>query len=391
MNTKTTLKVVLSLLIGLALLSPVSASAEILAMVNYESKPGQSPRREGIAIIDVDPDSKNFAKILNDIPLPTDLVAHHIFYNKDLSKAYITALGNGPLYVMDMTHVPYLPKKIALPDCKVGEDMVFSKDNKTWYLTCMGSSNVIMGDAKTDQQQKVIASDKENAFIRYPHGISLHDNIDRLMVTSTVRPSDLGDAGEAVTLIEASSGKVLSSHKLSDKPSPSGSAPVEAVFLPDSNPPLAYINTMFGGGLWTGTWNSANKNFDFQQAFDFGSVKQGVALEIYFNDRHDRMYITTANPGHFNIFDISLSTLKPTLMKSIATAGGAHHVVFSPDERLAFVQNSFLNLPNMSDGSISVIDLNKQQVIASIDTLKNLGLNPNCIIMLPKWHHDDAH
>jgi hypothetical protein len=385
------IKTARSLFVCTALLSPMLAQAQILAMVNYESKPGQTPRREGIAIIDVDPVSKNFAKILNDIPLPTDLVAHHIFYNKDLSKAYITSLGNGALHTMDMTRQPYRPKKIDVPDCKVGEDVVFSKDNLTWYMTCMGSSNVIVGDAQTDKQIKVIAADAENAFIRYPHGISINDDIDRIMVTSTVRPSDLGDAGETVTVIEASSGKVLSSHKLSDKPSPSGSAPVEAVFPPGSNPPVAYINTMFGGGLWTGIWNADNKNFDFEPVFDFNTVKQGVPLEIYFNDQHDRMYITTANPGYFNIFDISESVSKPKLIKAIPTAGGAHHVVLTPDEQYAIVQNSFINLPDMSDGSISVIDLNKQEVIATIDTLKKQGLNPNSIILMPRWHHDTAH
>ena len=123
-----------------------------------------------------------------------------IFYNKDLSKAYITSLGNGALHVMDMTHVPYRPKKVDMPDCKVAEDVAFSKDNKTWYMTCMGSSNVIVGDAKTDKQIKVIAADSDNAFIRYPHGISINEDIDRIIVTSTVRPSDLGDAGETVRL-----------------------------------------------------------------------------------------------------------------------------------------------------------------------------------------------
>jgi DNA-binding beta-propeller fold protein YncE len=383
------LQVARSLLACTALLSPVLAQAEILAMANYESKPGQTPRREGIAIIDVDPTSKNFGKILNDIPLPNDLVAHHIFYNKDLSKAYITSLGNGSLHVMDMTHVPYRPKKVDMPDCKVGEDVVFSKDNLTWYMTCMGSSNVIVGDAKTDKQIKVIAANDENAFIRYPHGITINDDIDRIIVTSTVSP-DLKDPGETVTVIEASSGKVLSSHKLSDKPSPSGVSPVEAVFLPGSNPPVAYVNTMFGGEVWTGTWNEVNKDFHFQPVFDFNAVKQGVPLEIYFNDENDRMYITTAKPGYLSIFDIT-DKQKPSLIKAIPTAGGAHHVVITPDEQYAIVQNSFINLPDMSDGSITVVDLKKLEVKATIDTFKKQGLNPNCIIMMPKWHHDTAH
>ncbi len=381
-------KTIKNTLCSLLFLTPMISSAEMLAMVNYESKPNQTPRKEGIAIIDVDPESPKFGKIVNDLPLPPDAVAHHIFYNKDLSKAYVTALGNGALRVINMKRKPFQIEDINVPECNVGEDMSFTADKKTWYLTCMGSSNVIVGDAQTDNVKKVISANEKDTFIRYPHGIGLNEDIDRIIVTSTVRASDLGDAGETVTVIEATSGKVLSTHKLADKP---GSAPVEAVFLPHANPPLAYVNTMFEGKLWTGSWKTDKKDFDFKAVYDFSEIGQGVPLEIYFNQEHDKLFITTANPGALNVFDISESTTKPKFLKSIPTAGGAHHVVFSPDEKYAFVQNSFLNLPNMDDGSITVIDLEKMEKKASIDTLKNLGFKPNCILMLPKWHTDDAH
>ena len=130
---------------------PCIGNAEILAMLNYESKtptrsklsrrrcPGQT-RTEGIAVIDVDLASATYSKIVETIPLPPDLVAHHIFYNRDASKAYVTALGKGELRVIDMSKRPFAMKTVAVPDCQVGEDVVFSEDNKTWYLTCMGSS-----------------------------------------------------------------------------------------------------------------------------------------------------------------------------------------------------------------------------------------------------------
>ena len=376
--------------LSIVLSFPLFAQAEMLAFVNYQSKP-DLPKREGLAIIDVDPASEKFGKIITDIALPTDLVAHHIFYNKDMSKAYVTALGSNPLQVIDMAKQPYQLKTVAVPDCKVAEDMVFSADRKRWYLTCMGSSNVIMGDAQTDKSLQVIAAPEKNntkKFISYPHGIGLNDDINRIIVTSTVRP-DLGESGETITVIQATSGKVLSTHKMTDKPSPSGVAPVEAVFLPKANPARVYINNMFGGTVWTGVWNGMSQNFKFSPVFDFAPIKQGVPLEMYFNHKH-QMFITTANPGALNIFDIA-NPDKPQLLKSIPTAGGAHHVVFSPDDRYAFVQNSFLNLPDMNDGSITVVDLQKLTVKTSIDTFKNQGLNPNCIIMLPKWHHDDAH
>jgi WD40 repeat protein len=286
-----------------------------------------------------------------------------------------------------MNQEPLKIQDVNVPECQVGEDMSFSSDKKTWYLTCMGSSNVIVGNAQTDQVKQVITAKGNETFIKYPHGIGLNEDIDRIMVTSTVRASDLGDAGDTVTIIKASTGEVLSTHKVGGP----GSSTVEAVFVPHSTPPMAYVNTMFEGKLWVATWQSNHDTFDFKPAYDFSEVKQGVPLEIYFNQEHDKLFVTTAKPGALNIFDISQSKTQPKLIKSIPTAGGAHHVVFSPDEKYAIVQNSFLNLPEMDDGSISVINLEKMEKIRSIDTLKNQGFKPNCIVMMPKWHTDDIH
>ena len=61
-----------------------------------------------------------------EIPLPPDLGAHHIFFNRDKSKAYITALGKSVLHVMDLTRFHYRMKAVAVPDCQVLEDVVFS-------------------------------------------------------------------------------------------------------------------------------------------------------------------------------------------------------------------------------------------------------------------------
>ena len=356
-------------------LLPSIATAEILAMFNYETKSPDSlkvlktpvapqGRKEGIAIIDVDPQSKSFGKIVQDLPLPSDLVAHHIFYNRDQSKAYVTALGKSELRVIDMNRKPYEIKVIPVPGCSVGEDVVFSDDNTKWYLSCMGTQNVVYGDAKTDKVVKNVALAKP-----YPHGIAIHQGIDRILTSSTVRASDLGDAGESITEIEASSGKQMATYKMSNKPSPAGEAPVEILFVPGANPPVAYVTNMYGGTLWTATWNPAKKGFEVAQVHDFAEQKSGVPLEIYFTKKSTRMYVTTAKPGHLHIFDISANAAKPKLLKSIATAEGAHHVAFTKDGRYAYVQNALLNLPGMSDGSVTVVDLKKEQVIGSVDTL----------------------
>jgi len=372
--------VVLSLLLLLSCTVP--ASAEILALLNYESKSGQPIRREGIAIMEIDPESPDFGRILMDIPLPPDLVAHHIFFNRDRSKAYVTALGKSILHVIDLTKFPYRLRAIAVPDCQVGEDLVVSEDNRTWYLTCMGSSNVIMGDAVKDRPIKTLsAPGPAEAFIAYPHGIAIHNGIDRVVITSTVKP-DMSEAGETVTVLEANSGKVLSTHTVSSKSSPAKSAPVEVMFSPKADPPVVHITNMMEGTLWAGVWDSKRAAFSFHQIDDFGAREQGMPLEMLYNAKGDRLYVTTAKPGFVNLYDNS-DPRHPKFLKSIPAAAGAHHSVLSPDERYLFVQNSLLNLEGLSDGSITVIDLKQDKVLGSIDTLKEQGFNPNCIMLLP--------
>lgn len=368
-----------AVLLCLALFAPSAAVAEILAMLNYESKPSSPFRKEGIAILDVDPRSPAFGRILADIPLPHDLVAHHIFYNRDKTKAYVTALGKSSLHVMDLTRFPVRLKTVDVPGCSVLEDVVVTPDNKTWFLTCMGSHNVIVGDAVTDKPVKTIAAPHPGPpYIRWPHGIALNAGIDRLIVTSTISP-DLKNPGESVTVVEASSGRVLSTHKLTLKPD-ARSAPVEVAFHPAR--PVAYVTNMIEPALWQGVWDAARKGFDFRVADDLAKRGQGLPLEMEFNRKGDRLYVTAAKPGVVNVYDVS-DPARPRFLQTIPAAPGAHHLVFSPDEKYLFVQNSLLNLPGMDDGSVTVIDVAQGKPIHAINTLKDAGYNPNCIVLLP--------
>jgi len=378
----------------LAVTSPVKA--EVLAMMSYESKPaeqleslnlsGETPRREGIAIVDVDPDSVNYGTVISDIPLDASSVAHHIFYDRTMRKAYVTGLNSPALRVIDMVSNPYRMSVIETPECALAEDVIFDNANDRWYLTCMGSAKVIVGDVATDE---IIGEIQLPG--TYPHGLAVDTNIDRILVTSTITP-DLTEPAELVSVVKASTLEPLSQIKMSDNESPSGVAPVEIFFVPDAETPTAIVTNMFGHTLWALVWDAASEEFAAEQIFDFTTVGAAVPLEIYFNDTSDRMFVTTAmKPGYLHIFDISDGPTRPKLMKSIATADGAHHVGFTPDFKRAYVQNSFLNLPDMSDGSVSVVDLENGTVISTMNSLKNAGFNPNSLVLLPDWNDLAGH
>ncbi len=372
-----------------------TASAEILAMMNYESKTpdqvkalkltGALERREGIAIIDVDPESATFGKWLVDIPLDPAGVAHHIFYDRTMTKAYLTSLASPPLQVMDMTEFPYRLRTIEVPNCLMAEDVIFDADNEHWYLTCMNSANVWQGSVATDEITGEIKLPGT-----YPHGLAVDAGIDRIVVTSTIT-ADLSGPQEVVSVVRASTLEPLGEIKVSLKDSPSGEAPVEILAAPGGDTPTFYVTNMFGATLWALSWNAATQDFDASQVVDFNTMGAGVALEMYFNASGDRLYVTTAVPGQLHIFDTSDGPLTPTLIKTLPAGEGAHHVAFTKDGKYAFVQNSLLNLPGMADGSITVIDLVKGEVVASMDTLKDAGLNPNLIVLLPEWNDFAGH
>ena len=379
------------------LAAPIAGRPEILAIANYESKPeeslkelklpfGANARREGVAIFDVDPKSATYGQILSDIPLPPDLVAHHVFWNRDHTKIYMTALGKPELRVIYMTQNPYRVKVIPVPDCQVGEDVVFSADNTRWYQTCMGSSKIIVGDAVKDTYVATWDSP-----VKYPHGIAIHEGIDRMLVTSTVRASDLGDAGQDLGVLELSTGKSLGTVRVTDKPEPNSIAPVELVFVPQSDPPVAWVTNMYDASLWTVTWNARTGKFDPAVGFDFSTVGAAMPLEIYFSPDGSEMHVSTANPGKMHFFTLSNGGRKAAHIKAIDTGAGAHHIAYDKDGRYAFVQNSLLNLPGMSDGSITVVDLKKREVIDSWDTLKIQGFNPNSIVLLGDWNDPMGH
>jgi len=178
---------------------------------------------------------------------------------------------------------------------------------------------------------------------------------------------------------------------VTDKPEPNNIAPVEVVFVPQSDPPVAWVTNMNDASLWVVSWNSETGGFDSQAGHDFSTDGAAVPLEIYFNADGSEMHVTTSNPGKMHFFDLSDDRKSATLTKTLDTAGGAHHIAYTADGKYAYVQNSFINLPGMNDGSISVVDMETREVIDSWDTLKDNGFNPNCIVLLGEWNDRMGH
>jgi plastocyanin/DNA-binding beta-propeller fold protein YncE len=355
----------------------------ILAIVDYTSHTGKAGEADGVAIVDLNPHSMTFGKIFQQVSIGPGVSPHHLYYNRDGSKLYTTALGGAHLYRIEMAGdriqqvVP-----IDTGPCQVGEDLYFTEDGSKYYLTCMGSHMVMIFDAYSDiliGQIQAPAPDKP--YIRYPHGISVDERLDRMIITETVSPA-LDDAGASVTVVELSTGRVLSTHPIT-RDGAGGTAPVEVFFLPGRR--VAYITAMFEGTLWAAEWDAYSSEFRFQMVEDLTARRQGIPLEMYIGP-DGYFYLSFGLPGGVNVYDIS-DPMAPKLLKTLPADAGAHHIAFSEDGKHMFVQNNLLNLEDLNAGTISVVNLESGQLVATVDAFVKQGLQPASLVLLGQPDH----
>lgn len=371
--------IIISIIIGVVIIGGTLAyfttnipEESITALISYRAIDEELKQKDGLAVIDINPNSETFGDILQDAPVGEGVLMHHSYYNSDGSKLYNTALAGERLYrvnILDNTIFDITP--IETGSCMVGEDMYFSKDGAKFYLTCMGSDNVMVFDAKTDQIINEISTNHEqnqDAFIKYPHGISADEKINRMILTQTVSPA-LDDPQSGVTIVEYSTGKILSTIKLS-KNADTPSAPVEVMFHPEK--PIAYVTGMLDGTIWVLVWDEQTKSFE-PKLVDDGTVREHTwPLGLSIGPKGN-LYVTFASPGVVNEYSLQ-NPEQPELLRTLPAEPGAHHILFSEDGRYMFVQNNLLNLDGLNSGTISVVDLNTGTLTATLDDLVEQGM-----------------
>jgi hypothetical protein len=237
-----------------ALLAAAAAagSAGQTALVLCETKGEQSIRQEGIAFVELDPEAPDYGQLLAQIPLPPDFVSHHIFYNPGRDRAYVTSLGRSELRA----------RRHRLPLPHHGRAGARLRRRRGCRLL-RGARPLVphlhgkLGRPRRRRDHRALPEP-------WPHGITVHDGIDRMLVTSTINPADPSQAGDAIAVIQPSTGEVLSTHRVADGPSPAGTAPVEVFFVPGAEPPLAYITNMVEGRLWIAEWQPEAEEFAFR-------------------------------------------------------------------------------------------------------------------------------
>ena len=122
--------------------------------------------------------------------------------------------------------------------------------------------------------------------------------------------------------------------------------------------------------------------------FDFRSVKSGMPRELIYDSKRKRLYATTASKGEMHSFDVSLNVQRPEYREIVKVKSGANQIALTPDGNYGYIQNALFNFPSLSDGSISIVDLNLFKVVGTIKNLKVSGFNPNSIVFFSSFQSE---
>ena len=382
-----------------------------LHFVDYRNL-GNGP--DGVALIDLDPESERFGEILQNVEIGMGVLPHHLYFNRDASRLYTSALSGAYLYEILLTHDAHgLPQISSIEPIDthgniVGEDIYFTRNGSRYYMTFMGGQGGDQGgsvgvfDARTNELIKTITAPvpddptSEQPFILYPHGISANEDLGLLMVTSAIHPDLTTGVGNTVTSINLETDEVIETHLVAESQE-EASAPVEVLMLRDELPPYALVTTMLGGDVWLATYDENTLSYGkFQKAVEGDDFGVSWPLEFYIHTNQQgepELYVTFAQPGAVHVY--SLEDLPElTLERTLPAEAGAHHMAFfntQSGREVVVVQNNLLNLEDFNNGSLMVLDIYTGEVLATLDLPDEHGLIPESIESAYGHGHDYHH
>lgn len=359
--------------------------------IDYRSLEGLP---DGMAVIELDPESADFGVLTSKLELGVGVLPHHIYYDHTQKKLYTTALGGSYLYQIKIEEDRRgLPKLISATPINtgentVGENIFFTTDGR-YFMTFMGGAggpkdgSIGVFNANNNQLIKTIKAPIQtnpNKFIMYPHGISINEEKGLMMVTSTIHPDLTTGVGNTCTLLDLNTYELKETYQVANSETDM-SAPVEVLLLRGKFPQYALSTTMLGGDIWIAPYNTTTKKYDaFTKVFEGKSQGLGWALEMYIDDNY-KLYVSFAEPGKVLVFDLSnLPQLK--LIKTLDADKGAHHMAFfktKSGKEVVAVQNNLLNIPNINSGTISIVEIQTGKVLGTVDLRAKYGILPESI------------
>jgi len=311
------------------------------------TRDGDSKESDFLSVVDVDPASKEYGKIIATVPTNSPAnEAHHFGYTADAGRIVAAGMMTNKLFIYDVKTDPRHPKLIRT----VSLDSSGYSGPHTMYAIPEGLLIAMLGKVDGGGPGALIQVDNDGNFkqawpvIRpdgqpgYMYDVGINPEANRMITSSWAHTGHVraGDhpqhSGKDVVVWDFRQKKILQVQEVD-------LAPLEVRWMHGANPAGGYTNAAFGNAIWH--WEDANKDgtLEFSRVLQLPDNSLPADMRVSYDNRF--LYVSMWGGGKVVQYDIR-DPKNPKVMSEVAIPQ-PNMMRLTSDGRRLYVTNSLLS------------------------------------------------
>lgn len=302
-----------------------------------------------LAVVDVDPASENYGKIIATEPTGSaQNEAHHFGYTSGGDRIFGGGLFSNKLFIYDVKSNPRRPKLIRTVDL----DKTGYSGPHTLYAVPGGVMLAMLGSTDGGGPAGLVVVNDDGEFVEaYPqtgpkdvpefmYDVGVKPQMNRMITSSWAHPQHVKHqggsppehTGSEVVVWDWKTKKILQVETLD-------LAPLEVRWMHADDARGGFINCAYGGSVWYWEDDDRDGHIDFHRVIELPQGSAPADMRISYDDR--LLYVSLWGGGEVRQYDVS-NPRAPKLIDS-AQIPQPNMMKLSPDSKRLYVTNSILS------------------------------------------------
>ena len=311
------------------------------------TRDGDHKESDFIAVLDVDPKSASYGKVIATAPTNSAAnEAHHFGYTAKADRIFGAGMFSNKIFIYDVKGAPRSPKLIKTVDL----DATGYSGPHTMYAVPEGVMIAMLGAVGGGGPGALVLLDDDGNFKKawpvsrpdgqpgYMYDVGVKPEMNRMITSSWAHPGHVkaGDhpqhSGKDVVVWDWKTKKILQVEELD-------LAPLEVRWMHGPNGLGGFTNAAFGNSVWY--WEDGDKDgkLEFQRVLQLPDNSVPADMRISYDNRY--LYVSLWGGGKVQQYDIS-NPKSPTLVSEVAIPQ-PNMMRLTPDSRRLYVTNSLLS------------------------------------------------
>ena len=311
------------------------------------TRDGDSKESDFLAVVDVDPSSASYGKIIATAPTNSPAnEAHHFGYTADAGRIFAAGMFTNKLFIYDVKTNPRSPALIRTVDL----DPTGYSGPHTMYAVPGGVLIAMLGKVGGGGPGALIQVDDDGQFKQawpvmrpdgqpgYMYDVGIKPEMNRMITSSWAHPGHVkaGDhpqhSGKEVVVWDWQTKKVLQVQE-------TDLAPLEVRWMHGPQATSGYTNACFGNAIWY--WEDANKDgtLEFSRVLALPENSLPADMRVSYDNRF--LYVSMWGGGKVVQYDIT-DPKTPKVVSEVAISQ-PNMMRLTPDGRRLYVTNSLLS------------------------------------------------